>query len=309
MPDFSRVFVCTLILLAVACKKNADVGDAPREKVKPPAKIDVTAVATNAALQHQLFGMPFSEVAAQFPSLTFEAKTNFSFNRGTSDYEQADQSVIQQDTTGNFHVFLKTSEDESDIVLHNGTVYVRQSKGHIRQKPQRDITAESWRDIAYSSVNEALHLFGPQLALTDAKIENLDARPAMRYRLTLDTQRTSEVNDSNSLLPKTVTARWRENQKILDLKGYCWVDTEAGVLTKLVLDGRIEVADREIRPTELLVHIDTKISNIGKTSPIVAPTKTIAEYVRVPKPGDLLGFFRDQLPVEPAKENKTGPPR
>ena len=51
-------------------------------------------------------------------ALRLEAQTNITLTRGAEDYDQADRYVVNQDSTGNFHVILDTPMSEVDMSAH-----------------------------------------------------------------------------------------------------------------------------------------------------------------------------------------------
>ena len=69
------------------------------------------------------------------------------------------------------------------------------------------------------------------------------------------------------------------------------------MVVRLSLDGRIEVADREVRPTQLKLSFDAGVAEIKQVGTI-RPPESVAEYRRIERPRNLLRFFEDRLPKE-----------
>jgi len=265
--------------------------------------IAVDKLATDANVLAHVLYMPFGEAATRLPSLKYTAHSTFVFSRGTEEYEQTDTSTVVQDSQGDFHVVLSTPGSELEVYLVGDTLYVRQDQGLLRHKPRRDVEANNWTDVAFSSARKAVELFQPRLKLAEARAETVAGRAATRYNLTL------AANSADSLtipepLPTTTgavapPARWRELARPLDLRGFLWVDNATGVLMKVSITGRLEIADRQVRPTQLELRFDSEIQDVGKVASVKAP-ESVAEFRRTARPKNLLSFFADHLDEDPA---------
>jgi hypothetical protein len=271
--------------------------------------IDLTKFPGDPAVLSHILYMPFGEAATRLASLKFVARSSFVFSRGTEEYEQDDVYEVVQDSLGNFHVSLDTPDSQIEVYLIGETLYVRDDKGLLRAKPRRDIEAESWADIAFSSRRQTLELFQPRLKLTDPRPETMAGRNLVRYTLSL-AAKPEEAGPipqplPKSLLPVPAPTRWRELARPLDLRGQVWLDSASGVLCKMQLEGRVEIADRQVRPTQLQVRYDAEVVDVGKVPSVKAPD-SVPEFRRTDRPKDLLGFFSEYIEQEPAKEPKPG---
>ena len=253
--------------------------------------------------------MSFGEAAARLGSLTFEARSHFSFSRGGEEYEQNDIYTVTQDSLGNFHVILDTPNSQIEYYLVGGTVYVRYDKGHLRKKPRRDIETTAWCEIAFSSVRQVLQLFQPCLKFTDPRPDRATTgRPAIRYTLTLDEEGNQPLVSPTpqvveTPLPVAPPARWRELARPLDLQGHIWLDDATGILYRAALQGRIEIADRQVRPTQLSLRFEAAIKDAGKVAAVSVP-ESVPEFRRKRRPREQLSFFRQYLEPD-APESKS----
>jgi len=259
--------------------------------------IAVARFAEDPAVAGRVLNMPWGEAADRLGSLSFEGHSQFVFGRGNEDLEQADVVKAVQDSRGNFVVTVDTGTHRVEMYLVGEEVFVREDKGHLRKKPRREVATDAWCDLAWSSVRQSLDLFQPRLRFGDPRPENLAGRAVVRYSLTLAEPGALSVVAApvdHGSLPVAPRARWRELSRPLDVTGSAWVDSTSGVLLKLKVDGRLEIADRNIRPTQLSFRYEGAVSKVGAVAAVLAPT-SVQEYVRTPPPGDPIDFFRAEL--------------
>jgi hypothetical protein len=265
--------------------------------------IDLDRFAADAATRSRVLHMPFGEAAARLGSLRFEARSDFLFSRGGVEVEQKDVYAVTQDSLGNFHVVLDTPNSQIEFFLVGETVYVRHDNGHLREKPRRAIDADAWCEIAFASQRQALEFFQPRLQFSHPTPDKSTPRPSIRYTLSLADQAVDHPPPPETQLPVSPPARWRELARPLDLRGHVWVDYATGVLSRVDLAGRIEIADRQVRPTQLSLRFESGVTDAAKVAP-VRPGASIPELRRDRKPRDPLSFFRDRLPREEAVEKE-----
>ncbi len=312
-PTPSWVVLTSLCSLG-AC--SGDTGDRPAFRpgraVHDISKIELSGFAQDPAVQQRVLRMPFGEAAARLGSLRFDAVTSFEFTRGGEIYEQQDVYQVQQDPNGNFHIRLDTPVSQVEYFLVGEDVYVRLDKGPLRKKPRREVETEATCQIAFASIYQTLDLFRPRLELHSPTPAEVDGRSAVRYALRLAKnapQAPGEVS-IDTLAPRAVALpiapppRWRELARPLDVNGNLWIDNRTGVVLKTRVQGRIEIPDRDVRPTQLTLSFSAAISKVGEVTSIEVP-KSVEEFRRVPPPRDLLGFFREHLP-QPAQEIPSG---
>ena len=300
---------CALVActaLAPACR----TGDAERPAFRPgrvtydTAPIDVTRFVEDPAVRGKILSMSFGEAAARLGSLAFDAMAEIELSRGGDSYEQVDRWSIRQDPSGNFHVRSLTPVGKVEFYLVGDDVFVRQDDGQLRRKPRREVETETWTETAHASLQQSLQLFEPRLGFRDPRSVDLGGRAAFRFTLGLaprgDQTALAALPAGQSRLPVAPPARWRELAEPLAVSGHLWVDAETGVALKLELDGRLEVPDREVRPTEITVSYrgGVLVNEIGKVKKIEVPA-SIPEYRRRVPPRDLLGFWKEQQPAAP----------
>lgn len=264
--------------------------------------IDLNDFAPSLTTQRRVLHMQFGEAAARLGSLRFKAQSEMSFRRGNDSYEQRDDFLAEQDASGNFHVKLGTPRGQVEVYLVGESFFVRQDQGRLRNKPRREVEAEAWCDLAFASLRQSLELFRPGLTFNAAGAEDVGGRPAVHYRLSLgEPPQTEALPPPPVVLPVSPPAKWRELARPLDLKGSLWVDSQTGVVLKADISGRLEIADRDVRPTQLTVRYRGAMEAIGKVEPLEAPP-SVPEYRREAPPRDLLSFFRDHLPPPEPEE-------
>ena len=293
-----RVLVSLALASALSCHRDPPRTEAAAVRVDTgdASTFDAAALAEDPAMAARLLRLPFAEASRRLGSLTFEARSFFVFSRGGEEREQTHIARLTQDPAGNFHVIADTGPSRIELYLVGEDVYVRQDKGHLRKKPRRDVATEAWRDLVWSSLQQSLGLFEPHVRYTDPRPEALAGRQALRYRLTL-----AAGGDPAPLTPPTPAAlpaapisRWRELGRPLALAGGLWIDAATGVPLQMKIEGRIEVADRDVRPTQLSIRYDALVSKVGAVALLSAP-ESIPELSRTPLPDDPIRFFRAEL--------------
>jgi hypothetical protein len=284
------------IVLPMACKNEARHAEPTSKSAASLSRIDVAAFPQNPQVASRILRMPFGEAADRLGSLSFEARSFFVFNRGGEEREQTHIGRLTQDAAGNFYVGIDSGSNQVELYLIGESVYVRQEKGHLRRKPRREAGTESWRDLVWSSIQQTLGMFTPRLRFIDPRPENTAGRPAIRYRIALEPEGENgvELPPIPPGLPAAPASRWRELGRPLAATGNLWLDSATGVVLKLRLEGRLEVSDRDVRPTQLTLRFDGAVSKVGAVTPVVAPD-SVPEFERTPPPGDVLGFFRADI--------------
>src|SRR5690606_11742961 len=144
----------------------------------------------------------------------------------------------------------------------------------------------------WASLHQSLDLFAPRLRFVDPQPESVGGRQAVRYTLQLAAEAEPgplpEVSPGN--LPVPPPARWRELAKPLGVSGALWLDAATGAALKLKVEGRFEINDREVRPTQLQLRHEATVANVGKVAAIKAPA-SIAELKRAAPEVDPISFF------------------
>ena len=294
--NFSRLRLVVLAAaLAGGCRDHAARPIGARSGVFA-STINVAVFPQDAAVAASILRMPFDEVAERLGSLSFEARSFFVFNRGGEEREQTHLGRLTQDASGNFYVFSDTGPSQLELYLIGESVLVRQDKGNLRKKPRREANTEFWRELVWSSVRQSLGVFSPRLRFVDPRPDTAAGHQATRYRVALapEGEVGVEIPPEAAELPKSPTSRWRELARPLALSGSMWIDAATGVMLKVKIEGRLEVADRDVRPTQVTLRFDAAVTKPGTVAAITAP-EGITEYERTPPPGDPIGFFRADL--------------
>ncbi len=259
------------------------------------SELQVTGLQQDPTAQARILDMPFGEAAERLGSLTFNATGRLRVSRGNDKVNETTTAHIEQDDLGDFYVRQKTQTHSIEMYQVNQHVYVRQDTGKLRKKPRRQVDSNVWAERTYSGLREALELFQPQVQLGAGVMGNENQRAVVIYSLGL--------GGAGPYIPPmrktafTPHSRWRELGKPLQLEGSIAVDSATGVIIKADLRGRIEVADRDIRPTELTVSYSSHVTNMNSTSAIVVPAH-VDEMRRDQPPRSPLSFFADQLPTD-----------
>ncbi len=306
MSGIHCIVVLGLLVTGCASESGGDVAPGRPGQDYDTRPIDVTAFPADPGVVQRVLDMPFGEAAARLGSLAFEGRSHVVFSRGAEEYEQHDVYRARQDSRGDLHAVLDTPASQVEVYLVGETLYIRHDKGHLRMKSRRDVDSEPWSEIAFGSWQQSLALFGRRIGLSDPTPDSAAGREAVRYRIALvDTGGAVAwplARPPHFRLPVAAPARWREQATPLDLRGQLWLDTASGVVTRLSMSGRLEVADRAVRPTELTVHFEGVVSDVGKVA-AVKPPSAVPEIRREKRDPDPLSFFRehlDELPPKPA---------
>lgn len=247
--------------------------------------------------------MPFGEAAERLGSLTFDSTAHLRFSRGNKEVDERSTGHIEQDAAGDFYVRQTTQSHSVEAYQVGDFMYVRQDTGKLRKKPRRQINTDVWPQRVHKGLREALELFQPHIRLSPGESATAAGRSVIKYRLELIDNKQAGTTDSRRLAPlhsKSFTphSRWRELGKPLQLEGYLSVDSQTGVVVAAEVAGRIEVKDRDIRPTGLTVSYTATVSAIGSTADLQVP-ESVPEMERHKPPREPLSFFADQLPEEP----------
>lgn len=265
--------------------------------------IAVESLPSDAAVRQHILYMPFGEAALRLGSLKFAADNRFVFTTDTREYEQSDHSEIAQDTSGNSHLRIKNGSSQIETYAVDNRAYIRSDVGHLREQSTHSVDIETWQETAFSGLGQMLEIFGRRVMLTPQDSPVIEKRQTQRFRVKLapvgeESPGGDSLTPYYSRLPIAPVASWREQAQPLDLTGAIWVDNETGVVLKAELDGRVQIRDRKVRPTQLELHFKHEISDIGRVATITVPEST-QEFRRKPVPSDPLSFFRDHLPDLP----------
>ena len=263
------------------------------------APFSIAEIASNPDIAQRVFSMPFGEAVARLGSLHFEATSSFAFTQGANTVQQDNTYLATEDSLGNFHIRFQTPHSSIEAYQIGPDFFIRQNKGNLRKKPRRDIESEEWGQRAFSSLDQTLEIFRPQLQLSQGATDQHLGRKALKVSLSLNKDavaRPVKANDlPSSRLAVSVPNQWRELAQPLAISGTLWIDEESGVVVRSQIKGKLEISDREVRPTQLEISYESSVTDIAKVRPIKAQ-KNIPEHQRNKPPRNLLGFMKKHLP-------------
>jgi hypothetical protein len=283
--------------------------------------------------------MSFAEMAARHGSLKATVRNSFALDRTAEHMEQASQTSVVQDASGNFRVSLENAASSLEVQQVGEAVYVRYDRGSLRQKTRRDLATVPLRETVVSALPQALGLFAG-VTFTDPQPDHVEGRPATRYRLGLaaapraggagaksaagaadNSGDADDAGDATALgsvpgsmgseattaqlptgMPWSPPPLWHQQLQPLALAGFVSLDVQNGTLLRALLDGRLQIMDRGAASTQLTVHVDLQVAQAGRVEPLLAPQRALGEFRRPLRVHDPLSFFRDQLPREAPTE-------
>ena len=290
------------ILAALACFPSH-----PQDFHKYSENMDTSPVriaffSQDAEVQRRVLGMRFDEAVARLGALSLRAESDFVFSRGGSSYAQRDRYQATQDQDGSIAVALITPHAEVAFYIKDNTAYVRQDKGKLRRRAAQDVNPSVWTETAWSTLRQTLGLFGDRLVFAAPRAERVGQREANRYDITLRPadvpampNTAAPIVAAGDPLPVAPLPRWRALAVPLDVSGVLWLDAATGVPLRTTLDGRLEIPDRPIRPTQLTLHYVAEVSTVGDMPPIAIP-KSVPEPER--RQRETYPFLRQFQPQE-----------
>ncbi len=294
-----RIFCFVSLSFALlACSREASVmsSRAAHEPVTL-ARLEVERLGSDSDTTRAILGMSFDEVARRLTSLVFDIESSFVFNRGGEELEQHHRAQVAQDASGNFRVEVSTGQSQVALYLIGDDVFVRQDTGNLRKRPRREANTDVWRELLWSSMQQSLALYSGALRLIEPRHETVAGRAAKSWRLALARGAEEGVTVPLVIAPGlhlSPVARWRELARPLAVKGNIVVDEATGVVLKLALEGRMEIADRDVRPTQLTLRVEGAVSSPNAVAAIRAP-RSVDEYERKAPVSDPIAFIRREL--------------
>lgn len=293
-----KIFLAILLLASVvACRSELQAEGAPHGSQAHSEFLDVHTFHTNDTVQNRILNLSFQEAGARLNSLVFEAQSTMTFRRAEEILEQEDRFEARQDALGNQRVTLSTPEHSITIQRHGSTLYVTQDKGKTREKPARGLELHQWGEMAFSSLAHALAPFRPHLVFLDPSTLKLDGRDCLRFNLELNTEPVEKplaIIPSNSR-PVRVPSLWRELSRPTDIQGHLVIDQETGVILRSEITGKLEISDRDVHPTQLVLHYQSGLTRVGHSDPLEKPRRSSPEIRRDAPISKPLHFFRKQL--------------
>ena len=219
------------------------------------------------------------------------------FRRGEEKWEQVDHYEAAADALGQQRIVLNTPEHKVEVHLMGNKLYIAQDHGKMREKDARGLELGDWGELAYSSLSQALSPFRPSLSFSGPTQIEVGNRSALKFKLEM--AEPSEKSPLNKVSPQgrpvRIPALWRELSRATDVQGHITIDKETGVILRSQVTGKIEVSDREVRPTQLLIQYQSGITQIGNSEPLTKPARTSPEPRRKAPTSKPLHFFRKEL--------------
>ena len=262
-------------------------------------------------VQHRILNLTFQETRARLSSLVFEAESTMTFRRGEDNWEQQDHYEAAADALGQQRIILSTPEHHVEAHLLGSTLYIAQDNGKIREKDARGLELTDWGELAYSSLAQALSPFRPRLKFSPPSNVEVGERAALRFKLELTDALPEQPIKAlpTQGRPIRIPALWRELTRPTDIEGYITIDRDTGVILRSKITGKLEISDREVHPTQLVLAYESGITEIGNSEPLTKPKRTSPEVSRKAPLSKPLHFFRKQLKKqadESPKEDQKG---
>ena len=277
-----------------------------RQRDHVRAAIDVTLFGGNDAVRRQVLTMPMREIADRFSAMQVDVQSTFALENRQGTYEQDDRYQVVSDSHNNYHATVSTPSRETETYLVDEIVYVRYDKGELRRKTRRDMNVDGVADLAAVVLPQALALFG-NLSFVEAQTDNIDGRPATRYRIRLEPNGPRDLSISNNVfapawqIPLRPPPPFRAASAPTQATGTISLDNATGAVLHATFDGKLEYTDVKLPNTHIGVHVRYGVTNINRVAPIRAP-RWVSEAHRTSRARDPLAFFRDYLPkADPAK--------
>ncbi len=300
------IFANALVAGVLVCVSACGSGDKSRADARANAAAggDLAArFVDDIDVQREVLSTELTEAARRLGSFELEASSSFVFSRSGEDVEQLDTYAVTRDANGGSHTVIETPESSLEVYRVEDEIYVRYDKGHLRHKPLREMDVESVAELAYSGLAQTLQIFELVLAFGVPEAAKVGDRKALRVPVLAARDARSALHIAPIVrppfLPETPPGSWRSVARPLDVRGALWIDLATGVVTRAEIDGRVEIADRDVRPTQLTLRYHSQLSHIGAVPTITAP-KARPEFRRQRPPSDQLSFFRHQLPAPAA---------
>ena len=274
-------------------------------------QLQVDAFHTNEDVQHRILNLTFQEARSRLSSLLFEAESSMTFRRGEDKWEQTDHFEAAADALGQQRIILDTPEHKVEAHLMGNKLYIGQDHGKIREKDARGLELNDWGELAYSSLSQALSPFRPNLNFSAPTQTEVGNRPALKFKLEMaePSPQSALENLAEQGRPVRVPALWRELSRPTDVQGHIIIDRDTGVILRSQITGKLEISDREVHPTQLLIQYQSGVTQIGNTEPLTKPTRVSPEPRRKAPASKPLHFFRKQLQKqaqETEKEDQKG---
>lgn len=266
---------------------------------------------SNEDVQNRILNLTFQETQARLTSLLFEAESTMTFRRGEDKWEQKDNYEAACDALGQQRIILSTPEHQVEAYLFGSTLYIGHDNGKLREKDARGLELSDWGELAYSSLAQALAPFRPKLGFSQPSPIEVGNRAALRFNLEI---KEPAPGPAVAQLPThgrpvRIPALWRELSQATDIQGYVTIDRDTGVILRSKITGKLEISDREVHPTQLVVQYQSGITEIGNSEPLTKPERTSPELRRSAPMSKPLQFFRKQLKKqadENPKEDQKG---
>ena len=310
--ESSKIFLLALIMCALAgCQTESQAKVTQKVPASYVEQLSVNLFHENEELQHRILNLTFQEARARLQSLLFEAESTMTFRRGESKWEQTDHYEAAADALGHERIILDTPEHKVEAYLMGNKLYIGQNHGKIREKDARGLELNDWGELAFSSLSQVLSPFRPNLVFSAPTQTEVGKRSALRFKLEM--KPTTETAPPKQLAaqgrPVQIPALWRELSRPTDIQGHITIDQETGVILRSQITGKLEIADREVHPTQLLIQYQSGITQIGNTDPLPKPSRVSPEPRRKAPSSKPLQFFQKQLKKqaqETEKEDQKG---
>ena len=307
-----KLFLLGLILVGLqGCQSESRAQATQRVPDSFGERLQVEVFHTDEVVQHRILNLTFREARSRLTSLLFEAESTMTFRRGEEKWEQTDHFEAAADALGQERVILNTPEHKVEAHWMGNKLYIAQDHGKIREKEARGLELSDWGEMAYSSLSQVLSPFRPNLSFSAPTQTEVGNRNALRFKIEMKEPVQTEGVDNVATQgrPVKVPALWRELSRPTDVQGYLTIDQETGIILRSQITGKLEIADREVHPTQLVIQYQSGVTQIGNSEPLAKPSRASPEPRRKAPISKPLHFFREHLKKqaqETEKEDQKG---
>jgi len=268
--------------------------------------IDAADLTANSAARHHVLNMGSPEWISRLGSFALRAQTTISLTQHNQPVSQnVHTTVYVHDANFNSHLQAGNAEHQLELIAVGDKAYVRQDKGHLRQKRRQEVDEVEMTEAAVGALRQMLQHFAGA-TLVSGTAATWEGRPAWRYDVEIaeHPEPAQEPQPSLALLPIAPPSRWREEAKRAHLDGKVVVDQATGVVVKADVGGSMTLTGPTGQALTLVLRCVHTLSEIGTVSGVREPSGSISEIRRPTRPRAPLGFYRQaQAPRQAPGKN------
>ncbi len=303
-----KLFGLLLIFAMPACKKRMPKAVHVPEMAQgfDASPIDATKLTESALSRHHVLNMGLPELSHRLGSFALRTQTTITLSQESRTLSQkVHTGVYVRDEAGNTHLQTGNADHQLELIAKDDKAYVRQDRGHLRQKRRQEVDEVEMGEASVANVRELLQHF-PGATLAHGTPATWEGREATRYDATLGDIKQEDLvpQPSLALLPVAAPSRWREEARHPRLAGKVVVDGATGAVVKADLTGSISITGATGQPVTLTLRAVHTLTDIGTVSGVREPPQSIGEIRRPMRPRDPLSFFREAQKGRPEAAGK-----